>query len=104
MKWNGIVSQVSQASMPATFAAANAPHASSTRLGGQAIAGMADGLDGRARAELQPEAPDADLDHVRAWVEVEAPDLGEQPLAADDLAGAADELVEQTELAVREVG
>jgi hypothetical protein len=38
---------------------------------------MADGLDGGLRAELLPQAPDADVDEVRARVEAVAPGVGE---------------------------
>ena len=65
---------------------------------------MADGLDRGVGAELLAQAPDADVDDVRAGVEVVAPDLGEQALAAEHLAGVVDEVVQQPELAVREVG
>src|SRR2546421_5578308 len=105
MKWNGIVSQGSQIAIAARFATANAPHASSRRLGlGKAVPGMADGLDRRFRAELLAQAADADLDDVRARVEVVAPDLGEKTLAAHDLARVEGEVVEEPELTVGEIG
>src|SRR5437763_480970 len=88
MKWNGIVSQRSQRIIASRFAIANANQASSTALRfGQAVTGMADGFDRRPGAELLAQAPDADVDDVGVGVEVVAPDLGEQPLAADHLAG-----------------
>src|SRR2546422_10211284 len=61
-----------------------------------------DGLD-RLGAELLAQAADADVDDVRARVEVVAPDLGEQALAAHDLAGVQHQVLEEPELAVGEV-
>src|SRR5919198_6460998 len=105
MKWKGIVSHGSQRPIATRFAAANTPHASSSRLGlGKAVPRVADGLDRRLRAELLAQTADADLDDVRTRVEVVAPDLGEQALAAHDLAWVEREMVEEPELAVREVG
>src|SRR5919201_2355062 len=105
MKWNGTVSQDCQMTMPTRFATANTPHASSSRLGlGKAVPRMADGLDRRLRAELLAQAADADLDDVRAGIEVVAPHLGEQALAADDLARMLQEVVQEAELPVGEVG
>src|SRR5947209_6209832 len=105
MKWNGIVSHDGHESIATRFATANAPHASSRRLGlCKAVPRVADGLDRRLRPQLLPQAADAHLDDVRARVEVVAPDLGEQPLPADDLAHVAREVVEESELAVGEVG
>src|SRR6266540_1519163 len=65
---------------------------------------MADGLDRGLRAELLAEATDADLHDVGAWIEVVAPDLGEQALAADDLSRVLDEMMEQAKLPVGKVG
>src|SRR5919197_1716532 len=105
MKWNGIVSQGSQRPIATRFATANAPHPSSSALGlRKAVPRVADGLDRRLRPELLAQPPDADLDDVRARIEVVAPHLGEQALAADDLARVEREVVEETELAVGEVG
>src|SRR5438270_12420591 len=61
-------------------------------------------LDGCVRPELLAQSADADVDDVRARVEVVAPDLGEQALAAHDLARVEDQVVEEPELAVGEVG
>src|SRR5581483_7932811 len=100
-KWNGIVSQSGQSPMATQLASAKAPHRSSTRLRrSQAVAGIPHRVDGRVRAELLPQPPDADLDDVRAGVEVVAPHLGEETLAADDLAGMDREVVEQPKLTV----
>src|SRR5438876_10561412 len=105
MKWNGIVSHDSHLAIAARFASANPPHASTRPLGlRKAISRMAHGLDRRVRSKLLPQAADADLDDVRARVEVVAPDLCEQPLTAHDLAGMNGEVVEESELAVGEVG
>src|SRR5947208_4502998 len=105
MKWNGIVSQLGQSSIAPRFATANSPHAPSSRryLGSKPVPHVTDGLD-RSRPELLPQPADADIDDVRARVEVIAPDIGEQLLAADDLAAMAYEVVEQPELAVGQVG
>src|SRR5881275_504791 len=104
MKWNGIVSQYSQWIIPARFATANANHASSTRLRRRnSVTGMADGLDGGGGPELLAQAPDADVYDVRAGVEVVSPDLREQALAAHHLAGALEQVMEEPELAVREI-
>src|ERR671936_2391251 len=99
MKWKGIVSHGSHNAIATRFATANAPHPSSSGLGslslGKAVPRVADGLDRRLRAELLAEAADADLDDVRAGIEVVAPHLGEQALAADDLARVLQEVVQE---------
>src|SRR5512146_545620 len=101
MKWNGTVSQLGKRAIATRFAAANANHAASTALGrSQPIAAMSHRLDRRSRAELLAQPPDADVDHVRARVEVVAPHFREQPLAAHHLALVAREVVEEPELAV----
>src|SRR6266542_1640227 len=103
MKWKGTVSHDLQTSIAPRFATANAPQASSRRLSlGKAVPRVTDGLDGRIRPELLPQAADADLDDVRARVELVAPDLGEQSLAAHDLAGMEREVVEEAELPIGE--
>src|ERR1051325_2188662 len=102
MKWNGIVSQSGQSCIATRFAAAKANHAASTALRrNKPIAAMSHGLDG-VRPELLPKPADADLDDVRARVEVVPPDVREQALAADDLAFVQDEVVQEPELAVGE--
>src|SRR5512133_3042978 len=104
MKWNGIVSQRSQRIIARRFASANANQASSTALRlGQSVTGMADGFDRRPGPELLAQAPDADVDDVGVRVEVIAPDLGEEALAADDLARALEQAVQDLELAVGEL-
>src|SRR5205823_3625552 len=104
MKWNGMVSQRSQRIIASRFAIANANQASSTALRfGQAVTGMADGFDRRSGAELLAQAPDADVDDVGVGVEVVAPDLREEPLAADHLARALEQAVQNLELAVGEL-
>ena len=65
---------------------------------------MSDCLDRGSRAELLPQPPDANVDHVRARVEVVSPDVREQPLPADDLALVQDEVVEEAELPVGQLG
>src|SRR2546430_6965992 len=107
MKWNGIVSQLGQSSIAARFAAANANHPTSTRpkslRGGGRAPAMPNGLDGCLRAELLPQSPDAHVDHVGARVEVVPPDVREQALARHHLALVEDEVVQEPELAVREL-
>src|SRR5947208_7353971 len=105
MKWKGIVSQLGQSAIATRFAAAKANHAASTALRrSKSITAMPNRFDGGIRAELLPQPPDADLDHVRARVEVVAPDVREQPLSADDLAFVEHQVVEEPELAVGERG
>src|SRR6059058_5499073 len=101
MKWNGIVSRRGQSIIAAPFRKANPPHARSRSLGRDAIADMADGLDGLS-AELLAQTADADVDDVRARVEVVAPHVREQPLPAHYFTLVQDEVVEQPELSVRE--
>src|SRR5581483_12254113 len=75
----------------------------SKRLSSKSIPGVANGLDGGRRAELRAQAPHAHVDHVRTGIEAVAPHLGEQPLAAHDLAGVRGEVVQQPELAIGEI-
>src|SRR4051794_19110210 len=104
MKWNGTVSHRPQRSIASRFAIAKASQPSSTALRlSQAVAGMADGLDRRRGPELLAQPTDADVDHVRARIEVITPDLGEEPLAADDFAGAFEQAVQELELAIGEI-
>src|SRR5512141_2170362 len=104
MKWNGIVSQLGASPIATRFATANASHASSTRLcRSQPIPAMPHRLDRRLGAELLPQPPHADVDHVRARVEVVAPHVGEQPLPAEHLALVAHAVVQEPELAIREL-
>ena len=58
----------------------------------------------RSRAELAAQVADVDVDDVRARVEVVAPDVREQLLAAQHLAGVAQERLQQRELLGRELG
>src|SRR5690349_12828622 len=105
MTWKGIVSHAGYATIAARHASDSAPQPSSSGSGRrEAVAGMAHGLDRPRGAELLPEPADADVDDVRAGIEAVTPHLREQSLAADDLAGVRDEVVEQPELAVREIG
>src|SRR2546430_2208303 len=102
MKGNGIVSRRGQSIIAAPFRKANPPHARSRSLGRDAIADMADGLDGLS-AELLAQTADADVDDVRARIEVVAPHVREQPLAADDLARVHDEQVQEAVVPVGEI-
>jgi len=65
---------------------------------------MPNSLDRGFRSEFLAQTTHADLDDVGARVEVVAPDLGEQALAADNLARVFNEMVKQPELPVRKVG
>src|SRR5438477_11710073 len=105
MTWKGTVSQLSQCTIAITFTTAKRPQATSSAwsLRGNPVANVPRRLDRRVRAKLAPHTADADLDHVRARVEVIAPHLGEQALAADDFAGALAQVEQQAELAVCEV-
>src|SRR5438067_382155 len=104
MKWKGIVSQLSQRTMARKFAPANSNQPSSQSLGRiEAVAGVTDGTDRGVVAELLAQATDADVDDVGAGIEVVAPDLGEQTLAAEHLARIGGQLVQQLELAVGEL-
>jgi hypothetical protein len=62
---------------------------------------MANRLDGSVCAELLAEAAHTDLDDVRTGIEVVAPDLRQEALAAHDRACVLDEVVEEPELAIR---
>src|SRR5437762_9157581 len=104
MKWNGTVSHRSQRTIASRFATANATQPSSTALRlSQSVAGMTNGFDRRSGPELLAQPADADVDDIRAWIEVITPDLGEQPLAADDFAGAFEQAVEKLELTVGKI-
>src|ERR1051326_4190591 len=100
-KWNGIVSQAGHAIIASQLAIAKRPHRTSTELRrSQPVASMADGLDLGVGPELLPEAPHADVDDVRARVEVVSPHVCEQAFAADHLAGVQEQVMEQPELPV----
>src|SRR5581483_1881265 len=103
MRWKGIVSHDGQAIIAARHVAASAPQASSMRSGRDAVARISHRLDRVRAAELLAQPSYADVDDVRSRVEAVAPDLREQPLAADDLPRVRDEVVEQPELAVGQV-
>src|SRR5207247_5413352 len=104
MKWKGIVSQLSHMRIATRFATAKTTHAASRRLSrNQPITRMSHRFDRRVGAELLPQTSHADVDDIRSRIEVVSPDLREQPLAADHLACVLDEMVEETELAVREL-
>src|SRR2546423_232451 len=102
-KWNGTVCHSSSQSITPTFAAANAPQASSgqRRAMRERVSGMANGFDDRA-AELGAQAADVDVDDVGPGVEAAAPDLLEELGARADLALVEGQVLEQQELARRE--
>src|SRR5206468_11201772 len=64
---------------------------------------MADGLDVGVGPELLTQTPYADVDDVRARVEVVSPYIGKQTFAADHLADVEEQVMQQPELAVREI-
>src|SRR2546430_16903887 len=100
MKWNGTVSHRSQRTIASRFATAKANQASSTPLRcSKPVTGMANRFDRRAGPELLAQPAYTDVDNIRARIEVVTPYLGEQPLAADDLASAFEQAMEQLELA-----
>src|ERR671936_1148528 len=104
MKWKGMVSHPSQMRIAARSPRAKTPHATSSRSGrDEPIPRMSHSLDGRCVAELPAQPPDAHVDDVRSRIEVIAPDLGKQTLAADDFARVLDQVVEETELAIGEL-
>src|SRR5438270_11288730 len=99
-----MVSHPGQALMATKFATANTAHAASGQLRrSNPITRMADGLDRCVGSQLLAEAPDADVDDVGARIEVVAPDLREEPLAADHFALVLQQMVEDAKLAIREL-
>src|SRR2546430_3224032 len=105
MKWKGTVSQASHRTIAAMFAPAKISHPRSTTLLGriEAVAGVPDRAYRDVFAELLAQPADADVDDVGAGVEVVAPNLGEQALAAQHLARVGGEMVEKLELAIGEL-
>src|SRR5207248_913613 len=90
--------------MATRFAAAKATHRISTALRrSKPVTDISHRLDRRLGPELAAQATDRDVDDVRARVEVVAPDLGQQALAADHLASVLRQMMEQPELAVGEL-
>src|SRR5437868_6227350 len=105
MKWNGIVSHRGNAVMTKKFTTAKTAQAVSSHLRRRnPITRMADRLDRSVRAELLAQAADTDVDDVGTRIEVVAPHLRQEALAAHDLAGMLDEVPEQLELPRRQVG
>jgi hypothetical protein len=102
-KWNGIVSQSVSVRMTATFAAAKAPHATSTQClrSVDSIADIPHRLDQTA-AKLGPEPADANVHDVAARVERVPPHILQKPLASAHLAIPSHEVLEQEELAFAE--
>ena len=87
MKWNGIVSQLGHRIMAASVRDREPEPRDVDRLRPpQPDTPHGEPSRSALGAELLPQPPDADVDDVRARVEVVAPDLREQLLAADDLA------------------
>src|SRR5258707_1263768 len=91
--------------MATTFTHTNTSHASSSFLSRvNPIPRMADRLDRRAVAQLAPQPSHADVDPVRARVEVVTPDGRQDALAGHDLAGVLDQMAEHAELPIRQLG
>ena len=65
---------------------------------------MANGFDRRLRAEFFAKAANADVDDVRSRIEVVAPDLREQTLAADHLTLMHEQVMQDAELAIGQLG
>src|SRR6266550_1508039 len=104
-KWNGIVSQPGQMPIATKFAIAKAAQATSGHLRRrEAIARMANGFDRRVRTELLAQPPNTDVDDVRVRVEVVAPDLGKQTLAADHLALVLEQVMKDAKFAIGQLG
>src|SRR6266508_1716961 len=89
--------------MARRLTAAKAAHPTSTQClrSHVAIADIAHRLD-QAGTELRPQPADVDVDHVGTGVEGVAPDVGEQLIAATDVASLAHQVAQQQELAVRQ--
>src|SRR4051794_32798676 len=83
-------------------APAQAPSCGATHSVVEPVAHAAHGGD-RRRTELLAQVADVDVHNVRAGVEVEAPDLVEELLAREDLAGVHHERLRQRELACRQL-
>src|SRR5215471_8286774 len=99
-----MVSQLGHATIANQFATAKTAQAASSGLRrSQPITRMPHRLDRRAWSELLPQPAHADVDHVRARIEVVSPHLREQPLTAHDLAGVDEQVMEEPELPVREI-
>ncbi len=92
-KWKRIVSQLGHDDHRRVVGDREHDHAHSTQqVSGAdrlrrscrgAVTGVADGLDRRVGSELSPQPAHADIDDVGARIEVRAPDLRQEPLAAD---------------------
>jgi hypothetical protein len=67
----------------------------------QPVAASTHGLD-HPTSELAAQGRDVDLDHVGAWIEVELPDLSQQLVPREDLAGVPCEGGKQRGLACRQ--
>src|SRR5689334_4267876 len=104
MKWNGTVSLpgTSHINAASSTAAAAQPPIRSRLVVGDAIADIAYRLDPVGPVQLGAEPANADVHDVGARVEVDAPDVVEQLAAAAHLAVAADQVLEQQELPVRQ--
>src|SRR5882724_2092276 len=99
-----MVSQPGQMPMATKFAIAKAAQATSGHLRRRkAIARMANGFDGCVCTQLLAEPANADVDDVRARIEVIAPDLRKQAFAADHLALMLEQVMEDAKLAIRQM-
>src|SRR5437870_3803202 len=111
MKWNGTVSHVGMTSIAARLASEKTTQATSihrSRCGHSIASGRIEavpyptGRRDRVRTELRAEPADVDVDHVRARVEVVAPDRRQQPLLRHRASRVSHQLLKQQELAIGE--
>src|SRR6266536_4581280 len=107
MKWKGTVSQVAKTNIATRLARAKTTHATSTHASADGQARRSSGVNAISLsasggddvgADLGPETSNAHVDHVRRWIEPEAPDGLQQLLLADRRPGMAHQLLEQQEL------
>src|SRR5207244_10486568 len=90
--------------MATKFAIANAAQRASSRLRrSKTIARIANRLDRCVGPELLAQSANADVDDVRAGIEVVSPDLGQQALAADHFPRVLEQVMQHPKLAVREL-
>src|SRR2546421_1430486 len=104
-KWNGTVSWPGSRYMRTTLSAENSDQATRSRrlVDGEGVAHMAYRLDSVGPVELAPQPAYVHVDHVASRVEGEAPDVGEQLVAAACLTGAGHQVLQEQELAQRQL-
>src|SRR4051794_4330545 len=99
MKWNGIVSQLGQATIAAMFATQKPPQPTSIFLCRNAVATVANSLDRSVATELEAQAPHADVDDIGAGVAGDSPHVRHDARPRHHLAGVPDQLMKHSELA-----